>query len=107
MKRYEKIKNHNKKQKDWYWYDKLDLIFKTYENSSFCIIDEGTEVKKVSRKKQKKENSVEVMAVMATTIAEINKTCEKIWTMLEIERMNKVYEIEKEKLNAEKERLEY
>src|SRR5437868_3728356 len=106
MKRYENIKNDNNhqseiKRKDWHWYDKLDLIFKTYENS---VINEGTDVKNVSHKKQRKD---EVMAIMATTIDEINKTCEKIWKMLEMGKMNKAYEIEKEKLNAEKKRFEY
>ncbi|CAI2190277.1 776_t:CDS:2 [Funneliformis geosporum] len=47
LKKYESIKKHNnqtgEKAKDWYWYDKLDVIFGTHENiTPLCLVNKST-----------------------------------------------------------------
>jgi hypothetical protein len=109
MKKYESIKKHNEKtgneRKDWYWYDKMDGIFGTRENvtPSFLAnketginIEEEGGVKKENNKKQKSKNNVEVIA---TALAEMSQTRERIW--------EKKMELEKERLEVEKERWAY
>lgn len=91
-------------RKDWYWYDKLDMIFGTRENitpsfvanKSTDIIEEEVEVKKEIYKKPKNKNNVEVMTI---AIGEMNQSRERIWEqkmILEREKMNQNYELEKE-----------
>jgi hypothetical protein len=119
IKRYETIKNHNNQsgveRKDWYWFDKLDLIFGTRENITPSFIankstndtidntEKEDEGKKGNYKKQKVKNNVEVMA---TAIAEMNQTREKIWDRkmsIEVEKIK----LEKERIEVEKERWAY
>ncbi|GES86320.1 hypothetical protein GLOIN_2v1567919 [Rhizophagus clarus] len=84
--KYESIKKHNNQtgneRKDWYWYDKMDMIFGVCENitPSFLanketgtIIEEKIVVIKEENKKQKQKskNNVEVIAI---AIAEISQT---------------------------------
>jgi len=81
------------------------MIFKTCENitpsflvntSTDIIKEEAIETKKEGYKKQKIKNNVEVMA---TAIAEMSQTRERIW--------EKKMLLEKERLEVEKERWAY
>jgi hypothetical protein len=109
MKKYESIRKHNNKtgneRKDWFWYDKMDMIFGNRENitPSFLAnketgitIDEEDVIKKESVKKQKSKNNVEVIAM---ALAEMSQTRERIW--------EKKAELEKERLEVEKEKWAY
>ncbi len=92
------------------------MIFGTHENitpsflvnkSTGIIEEEAVEIKKESYKKQKTKNNIEVIA---TAIAEMGQTHERIWKKkmsLEQERINKNHELEKERLDVEKERWAY
>jgi len=101
-------------RKDWYWYDKLDIIFGIRENitpsflanKSTDIIEE-TEIKKESCKKPKGKNNVEVMSM---AMVEMNQSRERIWEQKmnwEKEKLEKSHELEKERLEIEKERWAY
>ncbi|CAI2200052.1 8716_t:CDS:2, partial [Funneliformis geosporum] len=72
--------NAIKEAKDWYWYDKLDVIFGTRENiTPSCLVNKST----------------------VTAIAEMGQTRERIWEkkmLLEQERLSKNHELEKERL---------
>ena len=91
------------------------MIFGTRENitpsclvnKSTGIIEEVAEIKKENYKKQKTKNNVEVIA---TAIAEMGQTRERIWEkkmLLEQERLSKNHELEKKRLEVEKERWAY
>jgi hypothetical protein len=97
----------------------MDLIFDTHENiaPSFLAnkptsdiindIKEESKIKKVSYKKQKVKNNIEVMA---TVISEMNQTCKKIWEKkisIEIEKMNKNYKLEMKRIGIKRERWAY
>lgn len=119
IKRYESIKKYNNQsgveRKDWYWYDKLDIIFGTRENitpsslanKSTGIIEEEVEVKKESCKKLKGKNNVEVIS---TAIVEMNQSRERIWEQkmnFEREKFDKSHVLEKERMEVEKEKWAY
>jgi hypothetical protein len=82
----------------------MDMIFGARENitPSFLANKETTsienevEIKQNNHKKQKHKNNVEVMA---TAIAEMSQTKERIW--------EKKLELEKERIEVEKERWAY
>jgi hypothetical protein len=87
IKRYESIKKYNNQsdveRKDWYWYDRLDIIFETHENiTSSSLANKSTgiieeiEIKQEDCKKLKGKNNVKVILI---AIIEINQSCEKIW----------------------------
>jgi hypothetical protein len=117
IKRYEGIKKHNNQSgvehKDWYWYDKLDIIFGTRENitpsslanKSTGIIEEEVEIKKENCKKLKgKDNNVEVMSMV---IVEMNQSRKRIWEQkmnFEREKLDKSPVLEKERMEVEKEK---
>ena len=117
--RYENIKKYNNQsgveRKDWYWYDKLDMIFGTRENITPSVIAnksttdiiEDEVVKKESYKKLKGKNNIEVMSM---AIVEMNQSRERIWEQkmkFEKEKLDKSHELEKERIEVEKEKWAY
>lgn len=101
-------------RKDWYWYDKLDIIFGTRENITPSVIAnkstdiiEDEVVKKEGGKKLKGKNNVEVMSM---AIVEMNQSRERIWEQkmkFEKEKLDKSHELEKERMEVEKEKWAY
>ncbi|RGB29746.1 hypothetical protein C1646_672237 [Rhizophagus diaphanus] len=74
-------------------------------NKSISIIDEEeTEIKKEGHKKQKSKNNVEVISM---AMVEMSQSREKIWKQKMVykkEKLEKNHELEREQIEAEKER---